>query len=265
MVACLLSCTKYVWENRQDCPCILTLDLKNIPKGIDTLHVWLFGEDNDIQYRDTIGSEYFGKDYEILIKRDRIRCFVWGNIRRATILQDDLTLNTSLVKRKALSADSLYFYKSELNTAGEYCRDVVNPKKEFATVDVTLKSQPSGTDQIQIELFSGTAGRYVDGRFLAGNGNIISTPFAQEGNTMFSYRIPRQASLTDMKMDLIVTHGNISSLMEQFPLGKWLQENGYDMTAEDLSDIKLEFDLSLNFVQISVDDWQVTIPVDIEF
>lgn len=265
MVACLLSCTKYVWENRQDCPCTLTLDLKNIPPGIDTLHVWMFGEDNEILYRDTIGSEYFGRDYEVLIKRNIVRCFIWGNIREATILNDNLTLNTSLIKQKNISADSLYFYKTELNTSGEHCRDVVNLKKDFSTVDVTLKSQPSGTDQIQIELFSGTAGRYVDGRFLAGNGNIISTSFLQEGNTMFSYRIIRQANLLDVTMALIVLRGDNIPLMEKFPLGKWLQENGYDMTAENLSDIRIEFDLSLNFVQISVDDWQVTFPTDIEF
>lgn len=261
----LVSCTKFVWEDREECPCILTLDLSSIDKNVSELHLWMFGEDNNILYRDTIPPDRFGGTYDVLIKREMVKYYVWGNIKAATRLQDNLTINSTLTKVENSSADSLYHYSKQLNTNFESQVDTVYLNKEFITVDVTLKSKVSKFDKISLEMYGNSAGFYVDKRFIGGIGKITVTPENKESNTVFKYRLTRQEYLQDISIVIITTtQQGIPIVLTDFPLGKHLQENGYNMQAKSLSDIKIELDLSSNIITIKVDDWQVTVPGNIE-
>ncbi|MEG1484162.1 MAG: hypothetical protein RSC28_02155 [Bacteroidales bacterium] len=260
-----LNCTKFVWEDRGECPCVLTLNLSNVNNGIDTLHLWIFGADNDILYRDTIGSEEFNNKYKVLINRGMVKYFLWGNISKSTILKDNLTINSLLTKIKNLSADSLYYYTNLLNTNYEYACDTVSLNKEFITMDVALKGKVAIGDSVKVELLGSSNGFYIDKRFVVGESKVVALPYYRnEDTTLFKYRLTRQEHLSNMKMYIILEHNGIPITLEEFRVGKWLKLHGYNMQAVNLSDIKIEFDLSMNFVTIKVDNWQVTVPANVE-
>ncbi|MEG2471524.1 MAG: hypothetical protein RSA75_09685 [Bacteroidales bacterium] len=262
-----VSCTKFVWEDRSECPCILTLDLSNVDKNVSELHLWIFGEDNSILSRDTIAPDRFGGTYDVLIKREMVKYYVWGNIKGATKLQDNLTLNSTLTKVENSSADSLYHYSKQLNTNFESQTDTVLLNKEFISVNVTLKSTVSKFDKISLEMYGNSAGFYIDKRFIGGIGKITCVPDGnnKENNTVFKYRLTRQEYLQDISIVIIVTtRQGIPIVLTDFPLGNYLQENGYNMQAKNLSDIKIDMDLSANIITIKVDNWQVTVPGNIE-
>lgn len=264
--ACCLCCEKGIWEVRGECPCVFTLDLGDIPKGIDTLHVWMFGENDSLLYRDTVGKELFGGTRELLIQRDMIRCYIWGNIRKATALEEKRTLNSSLTKRKEVSPDSLYGYSGLFNTRSEYAAGIVRMKKEFATVDVSLKGYKGTGYKMWLEISGNSSGFYIDGRFIPGTGKITSFPHGHDTvQAQFTYRLLRQASLTDLKMTLLAMDKGLPEVLNELPVGRWLARCGYDMQAPDLADIRLEIDLSVNMAVIRTEDWQATFPADVKF
>lgn len=259
------ACTKFVWEDRSDCPCILTLDLSNVDKNVSELHLWMFGEDNKILYRDTIPPARFGGTYDVQIKREMVNYYIWGNIKGATKLRDNLSINSTLTKVENSSADSLYHYSKQLNTNFESQIDTVLLNKEFITVNVTLKSAVSKGDKISLEMYGNSTGFYVDKRFVGGIGKIMVVPDYKGDNTAFKYRLTRQEYLQDISIVIIITtQQGIPIVLTDFPLGKYLQDNGYNMQAKNLSDINIELDLSANIFTIKVDDWQITVPSDIE-
>ncbi len=260
-----LSCTKYVWEDRINCLCVFTLNLEYIPPGVDTLHLWMFGLHGDLLYRTNLGKEFFGKEHEVLIKKDLVRCLVWGNIGDSTVLDDDETLKTSLRKVDNFSCDSLYFHSNLINTVGEYACDTVRLTKEFATVDISFIGHAAPGDEIHIELCGGSSGFYVDRSFLPGRSTVFSAPFyPTPDKTHFTGRILRQSSLSELTMSIMAFRGGTSVLLEEYPLGQWLSDTGYDMGAKDLLDIKLSLDLSFNVITITTKDWEVTFPVNVE-
>lgn len=266
LAACCLCCEKRIWEVREECPCVFTLDLGDIPKGIDTLHLWMFGENDSLLYRDTIGKELFGGACELLLQRDRIRCYIWGNLRKATALADNRTLNSSLTKRKDVPPDSLFGYSGLFNTRSEYAGGKVRMNKEFATVDVILEGYKGNGDKMWLEISGNSSGFYIDGGFLPGTGKIIAFPHAlNTAQAQFTYRLLRQESLTAIIMKVLATDKGGPEVVGELPVGKWLAGYGYDMQAPDLADIRLEIDLSVNIATIRTEDWQATFPADVKF
>lgn len=264
--ACCLCCEKGIWEARGECPCIFTLDLGGIPKGIDTLHVWIFGENDTLLYRDTVGKERFGGICRLLIQRDMLRCYIWGNIRKATALRENRTLNSSLSKREDVSPDSLYGYSGLFNTRSEYAGGRVRMNKEFATVDVFLKGYKGSGNSMWLEISGNSSGFYIDGRCIPGAGRTIAFPHSPDtARAQFTYRLLRQASLTGLNMALLAMDNGLPEIQNELPVGKWLAGCGYDMQAPDLADIRLEIDLSVNMAVIRTEDWQAAFPADVKF
>lgn len=260
------SCTGWIWENRDDCPCALTLALQRIPSGVGVMHLWVFGPDDRLLYRDTLERQSLGTDYTIRVKRDQIRYFIWGNIKEATELKDGATLDISLTKREGASADSLYFYSGNVDTRCESVTDTIVPGKEFATVQVAVKNCNRNAEELCLELLLNSSGFYVDRRFLSGQGSISAQPYLQEKrDALFAPRIARQASLREMRLVLTAYHRGMPVSVADYPLGEWMADHGYDMQAVNLSDVTLEIDLSVNFVTIQTEDWKSVFPVQIDF
>ena len=53
-------------------------------------------------------------------------------------------------------------------------------------------------------------------------------------------------------------------VIESFPLGAFLIKSNYNMTTINLKDVTVILDLSYNLVNIKIEDWVTTYPVDIE-
>ncbi len=254
LLACS-SCEATIFEEREDCPCFLTLDLSNVPSTMGELYLWAFDSKENLILRDTILSTHFGGEYEIEVKRTTVHYHLWGNIGSATSLLGENSVNLKLSKVDSLSADSLYCYSKRLNATGEFAKDTVTLFKEYARVEVLVK----GAKNTFIEIKGESNGYFINREIVDAKSIYKSVGLIDSNSDMLhTFNITRQSNLSLLEIALSHSINNGFKLLNTYPIGEWLEEQGYNMEAENLSDIYIEIDSSNNFITITVDDWIYT-------
>ena len=261
IAATMAACTT-IKEDRSSCPCWCTIDFSNVDTSVKSLHLWFFDEAGTLLYRDIINSAEYTNLYEIELKRGNVQYYVWGNVAENTMLDDNSTLNTSLLRLENVQADPLYYYGKRLNTVGENCSDTIIMQKEYSIVEVELLGEPANDYPLYMDTEAGTAGRYVDGRFIEEKCCIEAQPYGVDSlPCVFSFKIIRQKDLTGLKMKLYTIVDDESIVLREFPLGSWLLGLGYDMKSLNLTDISVQLDISMGMASIKIEDWNMTYPV----
>lgn len=249
------SCEATIFEEREDCPCFLTLDLSNVPPTMGELYLWAFDSKENLILRDTILSTHFGGEYEVVVKRTTVHYHLWGNIGSATSLLGENSVNLKLSKVDSLSADSLYCYSKKLNATGEFAKDTVTLFKEYARVKVLVKRAKDTFIEIK-----GESNGYFLNREIVDAKSIYKSVGLIDSNSdmLHTFNITRQSNLSLLEIALSHSINKRVTLLNTYPIGEWLEEQGYNMDAENLSDIYIEIDSSNNFITITVDDWSYT-------
>ncbi len=253
-----------VFEDRDVCPSYLTVDLKDVDKSIRELQMWLFNEVGEMIYKDTIYRRDYSSPYVVKVPRyEDVRCMLWGNIRGGTELVEKYSLGTAMLKRDGIQADSLYFCKSMINTKCEDSYIKVRPHKEFATVDVYLQGWVGVDFDVEMVLLCAKGGFYVDGGF---SGSRVQTymELCDMGNyyTKYSGRILRQPDTENILLSLLIrkreVDGTLGKILvnRDIPIGKYLEENGYDIQGANLGDIRMDIDYSYNQLIIKAENWE---------
>ena len=271
LITCLLllcSCTPEIWEDRSDCPSWFSLNFSQVDPNIKQLHIWFTDNDSgEMLLVDTVYSSQYNNYYEVTLPRvDHLKCYVWGNINSSTVLTEDYSVNTSLIKKDNVSSDSLFFYCSEpMSTRKEFVYDTVRLNKEFANIDFILIGTPQKGDDINIDVECTTHGQYIDRRFIYGTSHIlVDDKETIEGNSLFRFRLNRQENLEELKVKIQGKVDGNDVVIESFPLGAFLIKSNYNMTTINLKDVTVILDLSYNLVNIKIEDWVTIYPVDIE-
>mgnify|MGYP003294875829 CR=1 FL=1 len=288
------SCT--VLEERSGCPCYLTMDLTKIDKGIREWQLWLFTPEGEIMFKDTIYRRAYSTPYTVQVPRNRqMQCLLWGNARGATLLDETMTPATSLLKKEDVLADSLYFFADTVDTWKEdgwvsvepkkecvladslyfFSETVdtwkedgwvrVEPRKEFATVDIYMQGWVDIEYVVELILRCDTKGFYVNGEFYPGNVDT-HMQFHNLGNyySHFRGRILRQPDTENIRLSMLLKKKEIDGTVgeiivdKDIPIGKYLEENGYDMNKLVLEDIRMDIDYSNNNFMIKAEDWEAT-------
>ncbi len=258
------SCT--VLEERSGCPCYLTMDLTKIDKGIREWQLWLFTPEGEIMFKDTIYRRAYSTPYTVQVPRNRqMQCLLWGNARGATLLDETMTPATSLLKKEGVLADSLYFFSETVDTWKEDGWVRVEPRKEFATVDIYMQGWVDIEYVVELILRCDTKGFYVNGEFYPGNVDT-HMQFHNLGNyySHFRGRILRQPDTENIRLSMLLKKKEIDGTVgeiivdKDIPIGKYLEENGYDMNKLVLEDIRMDIDYSNNNFMIKAEDWEAT-------
>lgn len=258
------SCT--VLEERSGCPCYLTMDLTKIDKGIREWQLWLFTPEGEIMFKDTIYRRAYSTPYTVQVPRNRqMQCLLWGNARGATLLDETMTPATSLLKKEGVLADSLYFFSETVDTWKEDGWVRVEPRKEFATVDIYMQGWVDIEYVVELILRCDTKGFYVNGEFYPGNVDT-HMQFHNLGNyySHFRGRILRQPDTENIRLSMLLKKKEIDGTVgeiivdKDIPIGKYLEENGYDMNKLVLEDIRMDIDYSTNNFMIKAEDWEAT-------
>lgn len=265
LIAAVISCNS-IKEDRSKCPCWCSVDFSLVDSSIESLHLWFFDNTGRLLCRDTVYSWEYGDFYEVELNRGDVRCYIWGNLLDNTLLNDNSTLSSSLLKAEKCDADPLYFCSKILDAGGETCCDTVLMKKEHAVVDIQLKGGYTAENGLYIKLKGGTLGHYVNGSFIKESFYTYSYPHTNDfkESCFFRFRLMRQEVPEELYMTIYTMCDGKEVEIKDCPLGKWLVASGYDMKAEELSDVSLILDISLGFVSISTEDWETTVPVKIE-
>ena len=266
----LASCT--VLEDRDPCPCYLEVDFSKVGKDIREWQMWLFTQEGKLLFKDTVYRRSYTAPYIVKVPRDsKVQCLLWGNARAGTCLEEHYSLYTSLNKKSGSLADSLYFSTDTISTMGEESLLSVEPRKEFATVDIYMEGWVGIDYQASLELVCGAQGFYVNRDFIGGEVGC-DMRFFDYGDyyTQFRGRILRQPdteniilSLFIQKLEIDGTSGSVLVDMD-IPLGMYLEQNGYDIQAADMPDIVMNVDYSYNNLVIKAENWEATYRLDEE-
>ncbi len=263
LVILAVACTT-IKEDRSVCPCWCSIDFSNVDPSIDSLYLWFFDESGSLIIRDTIYSGEYHDYYEVELARGVVDYYVWGNVASNTILDDNGTVSSSLLKMDDIQADPLYYYSKRIDTFRENCKDTVNMNKEHSVIDIVLAGGDVHEYPLTMKIEAETAGQYIDGRLIDRKSNIILTPEPGEMNLcLFKFKTMRQSNPGTLKMTLLAVVNDKEVVVGNIPLGMWLAELGYDMSGANLSDISLELDIALGIVTIDIEDWNMTEPVKI--
>ena len=260
----LPGCT--VLEDRDPCPCYLEVDFSQVDKSIREWQMWLFSPSGELLFKDTVYRRSYSSPYVVEVPRNTgVQCLLWGNARSGTSLNESFSLYTSLQHLPGLPADSLFFSTDTISTMGEESSLKVVPHKEFATVDICLQGWIGVDFDASMELVCGTQGFYVDRRFLAGNVSSNMKLFDMgDYYTQFRGRILRQPDTENIILSLLIKKreidGSIGETLidKDIPIGKYLEENGYDMHTPQMSDIVMDVDYSYTSLVIKAEDWEAT-------
>ena len=271
LAGCLLAgilslCGCTVLEDRDPCPCYLEVDFSQVDKSIREWQMWLFSPEGTLLFKDTVYRRSYSSPYIVEVPRNsKVQCLLWGNARGGTNLNESYSRYTTLLHKGGFAADSLYFSTDTISTMGEESSLKVFPRKEFATVDICLQGWIGVDFDASMELLCGAQGFYVDRRFLRGEVSS-SMKLYDMGDyyTQFRGRILRQPDPENIILSLLIRKkeidGSIGEVLidKDIPIGKYLEENGYDMHTPDMSDIVMDVDYSYTNLVIKAEDWEAT-------
>ena len=225
--------------------------------------MWLFSQEGDVMFKDTIYRRSYTSPYVVKVPRsNHVYCMMWGNARGGTSVNEEFSLATSLLKRENVLSDSLYFFSDTISTMGEESSLCVKPSKEFATVDIYLQGWIGLDFDVNMELVCGSSGFYVDGSFYQGEVSCCMHVFdLGDYFSHFRGRILRQADTEHLVLSLLIKELNIDGSIGQtvidndIPIGRYLEEHGYNIQNADMPDITVDVDYSYNSLIVKAEDW----------
>ena len=248
-----MSCN-VVMEDRRECPCNLSVQMKGLPASPALLYV---------------NGSVAGKAY------GDTTLTVWvegGGTASVTVVAGAVPSSDRVVWIPYGEASTpLYVFGAEVDCTGESAFVQARLQKQFCTLnlyfkgltegDVTEGAQPSVAKMIadapcgfapsvnNSQPFSVSIRGSVNGYSLV-EGKPLPGAFrcCVEGT---SVRLPRQNPGDPLWLDLVMQ----DSVLRSFPLGTYLEEAGYDWTALDLPDRDLEIDISVSSIRFQTGTW----------
>ena len=150
--------------------------------------------------------------------------------------------------------DSLYGFFKMYHTRCESVLCDVDLHKEFCTVSFTL-GEDGYTSPYDIEVWGNVAGVSA-WDLMPVLGKFRYAPMQK--NRVYQVRVPRQE---DNSLELVMLED--SEIVDRLPLGEYIARSGYDWTAENLEDVHIALDMEKQQVMITVSGWDGVVVMDI--
>ena len=159
--------------------------------------------------------------------------------------------------------DSLYGFFKMYHTRCESVLCDVDLHKEFCTVSFTL-GEDGYTSPYDIEVWGNVAGVSA-WDLMPLEGDFRYAPMQK--NVVYQVRVPRQV---DNSLELVMLeipgqagYDGERTVVDRLPLGEYIARSGYDWTAENLADVNVALDLEKQQVMITVSGWDGVVVMDI--
>lgn len=254
----LTSCDK-IFESRKECPALFYADFSQLGPSIENVMIWLEDSKGN-SYSEVIDKGEFGHKKEFNVAKGETRCFVWGNVKSATVCMSETKMapRMLLVKRDNLLCDSLYFCSNNRTVLKDTAVFTPNPHKQFATIYLSVK-EFERYENIVSTLNCPSRGFYYDGEIAAGAS--ASRQEVEKGSAIL--RLLRQKDLDDITLDISYMLDNEGYNLD-FDLGEYLRQSNYNMAEKELKDIHLSVDL-INFtISITIGGWSSVFDIGVE-
>ena len=287
VVLLLSSC--FVKEDRDECPCWMTVEMPDRVGHDGSVVLWLRGNSDedavDYAYKvsEPIKAGVAALEYEVPRGAVGVSAVAFGNEipGRAGYDEKAAGYDGGMPDRVGHDGDqiripvgeqmdSLYGFFKVYHTRCESIRCDIELHKEFCTVSFTLVDEYYESPY-DIEVRGNVSG--VSSWNLAPmNGVFKYAPVAEEG--VYRVRVPRQV---DASLELVMLempgqagHDGVRTeddgertVVNRFPLGEYIIRSGYDWAAMDLSDVSIALDLEKQQVMVTVSGWDEIVVMDV--
>lgn len=231
----LLSCS--VKEDRELCPCALSIELSHLP-GPVTVQV-VAGE-----HRASYSAR---NDTVMLVQVPK------GKIRLMAVSGVKLEPEENLQIPYGYECPPVYLYSDLVNTLCDSTTVAVQLNKHFCSLSLSFDGPAGWGEPYWAQIRGGIDGLDRDGQPVEGD-------FSCRLDTGFTVRLPRQEPERELWLDITLP----DQIVRTFPLGTYMQESGYDWTATDLADLPLEIRLSVTELLVRSPLWEKVIPVQMD-
>ena len=244
MTVMLLLPSCFVKEDRDECPCWMTVEMPDRVGHDGSVVLRLHGnyDDGAMDYAYKV-SESIKADVGILeyeVPRGSVGVSVVNSARLAVPVGEQM--------------DSLYGFFKPYHTRCESVKYDVELHKEFCTVSFTLVDEHYESPY-DIEVRGNVSG-VSPWDLVPVSGAFKYAPVAEEG--VYRVRIPRQV---DASLEMVMLSNQ--EIVSRFPLGEYIIRSGYDWAAKDLSDVSVALDLEKQQVMVTVSGWDGVVMMDI--
>jgi hypothetical protein len=237
----LVSCS--VKEQREACPCILSIRISDTLSAVGNLALCVWDE-NPIFFDKMAMSECTGI-YERSVPKGLYT--VSAVVGENKMTRDDKTLAIPL----GYDCDKIWGYTSKVDCHKEFAIDTAKFHKQFSLVNIEFANLIHDFEGLEFYVKSGTAGldltdlRPAEGEF--------SYLLNLDKNHCGTVCLPRQKQGSRSLVVEILKGGVI---IETLPLWSWIEEVGYDWFSPNLNDINISIDYSISWVTIKVEGWK---------
>ena len=244
MTVILLLPSCFVKEDRDECPCWMTVEMPDRVGHDGSVVLRLHGnyDDGAMDYAYKV-SESIKADVGILeyeVPRGSIGVSVVNSARLVVPVGEQM--------------DSLYGFFKPYHTRCESVKCDVELHKEFCTVSFTLVDEHYESPY-DIEVRGNVAG-VSPWDLVPVSGAFKYAPVAEEG--VYRLRVPRQV---DASLEMVMLSNQ--EIVNRLPLGEYIIRSGYDWTATDLSDVSVALDLEKQQVMVTVSGWDEIVVMDV--
>lgn len=231
----LLSCS--VKENRVLCPCVLSIELQDLPGPVS---VQVVAGD----YQATYSAK---QDTVMVVQAPK------GKIRLLAVCGAKLEPEENLEIPFGYDCPPLYLYSGLVNTLCDSTSVSVELNKHFCTLSLSFDGPEGWGEPYWAQIRGQVNGLDRDGQPVEGD-------FSCRLDTGFTARLPRQSPDDELWLDITMP----DSVVRTFALGTYMQRAGYDWTAPNLDDLPLQIQLSVTELLVHSDLWKTVVPVDVD-
>ena len=244
MTVMLLLPSCFVKEDRDGCPCWMTVEMPGQVGDDSAVILRLHGNYDegamDYAYKvsDSIKADVGILEYEV--PRGSVGVSVVNHARLAVPVGEQM--------------DSLYGFFKPYHTRCESVKCDVELHKEFCTVSFTLVDEHYESPY-DIEVRGNVSG-VSPWDLVPVSGAFKYAPVTEEG--VYRLRVPRQV---DASLEMVMLSNQ--EIVNRLPLGEYIIRSGYDWTATDLSDVSVALDLEKQQVMVTVSGWDEIVVMDV--
>ena len=252
----LISCS--VKEDREGCPCFLTLDFEEVEtaglvkKGLDSLVLAVRAKD-DFYVESGFSLRELVMEYELAVPKSQIDVVAACGPGLAELSKGGVAIP------EGSECPALYLFSDSFPALTGEMRRIVRLHKEYCILTVSMKTSFNAVARpYRIRLEGNVAGCSMDGTPSEGLFNCFSTPSV---GGLCHLNVPRQRD-GSLRLEVYFLD---SDEVRSFPVGEYILKSGYDWTAPDLEDVNVEMDFSRSSLTVSTSKWKKTLSFEITF
>lgn len=238
---CLVGTACNIKENRNECPCRLSLNLEGVGvEGKDSLEMYVTAKD-DLVYSAKLDSSDIKSTLVIDVPRTSLKLMAWCG-------KEGMATRNGLVIPLGKQCPKVYLYTADVEAKGETCSETVVMRKNHCVLSVLFKYEDAG--EVGLSLSGNVCGYDEYGEPVVGEFYSRITENVAESVSCPQVVIPRQCG---GEMTLHVDDG--SGKLKSFPLAEYIASAGYDWSAPDLPDMIVTIDYVLTTLSLEVQGW----------